>query len=232
MRAHRHVAAILDCGSHPRYGGRPARPRPASAVPGWPGCALRDCVWLFNEAATQRAQLAPTPLVHFWITCRKRVEGIQDDLRDDQSRVEFVIGGNDVTRGGAETRCARASLASLHIGFPITALLDIRRWVALGANPTDRRWRAAFHSIGSLAKLPLQPHTAQDSASFMRRTPRPLAVSLLVDSKKLHQELLCLIQRCNLISALVYRRNPEITSVSPQSQAWMPPWSVVKHSAW
>jgi hypothetical protein len=62
---------------------------------------------------------------HFGIRHFQSVEGVENDLRNDQPGVLLVVGGNDIPGRFASGCNTEAFLKSRHIAFPELSLLNV-----------------------------------------------------------------------------------------------------------
>ena len=80
----------------------------------------------FGQRLTEPLQLDLPLRVRLRIAHREPIQRVEQDLRDDQTGVFLVVGGNDVPRRGVSARRAEAFLVGLGVVPPEFALLDIR----------------------------------------------------------------------------------------------------------
>src|SRR5450759_5057482 len=81
----------------------------------------------FRQLLADRLQFLPALCARFGVSHLEYFERIEDNLRYNQSRVLFVVGGNDIPRRVPGACRTEAFLIRLHVLFPEFPLLNIRK---------------------------------------------------------------------------------------------------------
>src|ERR1035437_5362693 len=93
------------------------------------------CIWansefleapLFHQLFANQLQFPLMFRARLWVGQFERLECVENDLRNDQPRILFVVGGNDIPGRIARTGSTQAFFIGLHVLFPEFPLLDIR----------------------------------------------------------------------------------------------------------
>src|SRR5450759_1020607 len=81
---------------------------------------------LFHQLFANQLQFPLVFRAGLWIGQFERLERVENDLGNDQPRILFVVGGNDIPGRIARTGSTQAFFIGLHVLFPEFPLLDIR----------------------------------------------------------------------------------------------------------
>jgi hypothetical protein len=82
---------------------------------------------LHREQFADGLQFLPMRLARPGIAHFEALQRIDDNLRNDEPGVIFVIGRHDIPGRGARAGCAQARLVGLHVMIPQLPLFDISK---------------------------------------------------------------------------------------------------------